>query len=113
VLRGDALLLRQAIGNLLDNAADFSPAGSTITLQATRRGDELVIIVRDCGAGIPDFARDRLFERFYSLPRPDGARSTGLGLPFVREVAILHGGSVTVASDPAGGACATLRLAVS
>ncbi|MDL2355343.1 MAG: two-component system sensor histidine kinase CreC [Pseudomonadota bacterium] len=112
VLRGDALLLRQAIGNLLDNAIDFAPAGSVIVLDAARRGDQLCITVRDSGAGIPEFARARLFERFYSLPRPDGARSTGLGLPFVREVAILHGGSVAVASHPDGGACATLLLAL-
>lgn len=112
VLRGDALLLRQAIGNLVDNAADFSPVGSAIALVALRDGDDLIITVRDNGAGIPEFARARLFERFYSLPRPDGARSTGLGLPFVREVAILHGGSAEVSGAPHGGACATLRLAV-
>jgi two-component system sensor histidine kinase CreC len=112
VLRGDALLLRQAIGNLVDNAADFAPAGSEIVLRAVREGDQLVLTVRDSGDGIPEFARERLFERFYSLPRPDGARSTGLGLTFVREVAILHGGSAAVASDPDGGTCATLRLAV-
>ncbi len=112
VLRGDALLLRQAVGNLVDNAADFAPHGSEIALRAERDGDELVLTVRDRGDGIPEFARARLFERFYSLPRPDGARSTGLGLTFVREVAMLHGGSAAVANDPAGGACATLRLAV-
>ncbi|MES2757465.1 MAG: two-component system sensor histidine kinase CreC [Pseudomonadota bacterium] len=112
VVRGDALLLRQAIGNLVDNAADFAPSDSEIVLRAAREGEQLVITVRDQGDGIPEFARERLFERFYSLPRPDGARSTGLGLTFVREVAILHGGSAAVASDPAGGACATLRLAV-
>jgi two-component system sensor histidine kinase CreC len=112
VVRGDALLLRQAIGNLVDNAADFAPAGSEIALRAVREGDQLVITVRDRGDGIPEFARDRLFERFYSLPRPDGARSTGLGLTFVREVAMLHGGSAAVANEPGGGACATLRLSM-
>lgn len=108
---GDALLLRQAIGNLVDNAIDFSPAGGAIALKAALDAGQAVVTVRDSGVGIPDFARDRLFERFYSLPRPDGARSTGLGLPFVREVTSLHGGSIDVAGDPAGGACATLRLA--
>lgn len=109
-LQGDPLLLRQAIGNLVDNAADFAPAGSRIRLAALKRGEAIVITVCDDGPGIPEFARERLFDRFYSLPRPDGARSTGLGLPFVREVLALHQGSASVANQPGGGACATLTL---
>jgi len=107
---GDALLLRQALGNLLDNAIDFSPAGGTVRIGAQREDGAVAISVRDGGPGIPDYARDRLFERFYSLPRADGARSTGLGLPFVREVAALHGGTAAVGNDDGGGARATLRL---
>jgi len=53
-----------------------------------------------------------VFERFYSLPRPDGARSSGLGLSFVREVADLHGGSVVLGNREGGGAVAELRLPV-
>ena len=64
----------------------------------------------DQGTGIPEYARERLFERFYSLPRPDGAKSTGLGLPFVREVIALHGGSITVANGAEGGAAAVVEL---
>ncbi|HEY1148922.1 MAG TPA: two-component system sensor histidine kinase CreC, partial [Pseudoduganella sp.] len=109
-VRGDPLLLRQALGNLLDNAISFAPAHSTLRMEARRAGDQAAIDVVDSGAGIPDYAAQRVFERFYSLPRPDGARSTGLGLPFVREVAALHGGSVEVANDPRGGCRATLRL---
>lgn len=109
----DPLLLRQAIGNLLDNAADFAPAGSVIELRARRVGDVAELTVRDAGAGIPAFARERLFERFYSLPRPDGARSTGLGLPFVREVMALHRGAIVVDNDPAGGVRAQLTLPIS
>ena len=108
-VQGDALLLRQALGNLLDNAIAFAPPGSAIGLSAAPRGDLLEISVQDQGPGIPDYAAARVFERFYSLPRPDGAKSTGLGLPFVREVAALHGGSVQVAN--AGGGCrATMQL---
>lgn len=106
---GDALLLRQAIGNLLDNAIDFAAPGSTVRVTAKGSPDGAVIAVSDRGAGIPDYAADRLFERFYSLPRPGGEKSTGLGLPFVREVAALHGGTVEVRNAD-GGACATLRL---
>ena len=107
---GDALLLRQALGNLLDNAAGFAPPGSCIDLTARRQGDQVEITVRDRGAGIPAYALERVFERFYSLPRPAAGKSTGLGLPFVREVAALHGGTVEVSNHAEGGACACLWL---
>jgi two-component system sensor histidine kinase CreC len=107
---GDALLLRQALGNLLDNAIDFSPAGSSIHIDGKVAAHSLSLTVSDEGAGIPDYAQDRLFERFYSLPRPGGAKSTGLGLPFVREVTALHRGSVRLANRAEGGVCATLQL---
>ncbi|SHH59893.1 two-component system sensor histidine kinase CreC [Massilia sp. CF038] len=111
-LPGDALLLRQALGNLLDNAIDFSPPNTSIVLRVVQRGDAVLISVRDQGAGIPDYARERLFERFYSLPRPDGAKSTGLGLPFVREAIALHRGRVTVANAPGGGVLAEVELPI-
>ena len=109
-LRGDALLLRQALGNLLDNAIGFAPPGSTVGLAARRRDGHVEISVADAGPGIPAYAAARVFERFYSLPRPDGAKSTGLGLPFVREVAALHGGSAHVANRDGGGCRASLLL---
>ncbi len=112
-LAGEPLLLRQAIDNLLDNAIDFSPAGASIVLRGERRGERAFITVSDAGTGIPAFAEERLFERFYSVPRPDGARSTGLGLPFVREVMELHGGSVSVANQAGGGVLAVLELPIS
>ena len=112
LLPGDALLLRQALGNLIDNAIDFSPAGSVIRLRVERRGDSAVISVADAGTGIPAYAQERLFERFYSLPRPDGARSTGLGLPFVREAVALHRGTVTVSNGMEGGAVALVELPI-
>ncbi len=110
LVQGDALLLRQALGNLLDNAIGFAPPGSVIRLVPERRGGHAVVTVCDSGPGIPAYAQERLFERFYSLPRPDGAKSTGLGLPFVREVAALHGGTVTVTNAVHGGCCAELAL---
>ena len=108
---GDAFLLRQALVNLIDNAADFSPANGEITLGVERRGDEIRIDVADRGAGVPDYALPRVFERFYSLPRPaGGSRSSGLGLCFVAEVAALHGGRAALANRDGGGAVASLLL---
>jgi two-component system sensor histidine kinase CreC len=109
-IKGDALLLRQALGNLLDNAIAFAPHGSRIILNASQDNQAIALSISDCGPGIPDYAQQRIFERFYSLARPDAAKSTGLGLPLVREVALLHGGSISVSNRAEGGACACLRL---
>ena len=95
-VRGEHLLLRQALGNLLDNAIAFSASQSSITLSAALEHGKICLRIDDQGTGIPDYAIDKLFDRFYSLPRPDSAKSTGLGLPFVKEVASLHQGSITL-----------------
>jgi two-component system sensor histidine kinase CreC len=111
VAEGDPFLLRQAIANLLDNAIDFAPRGSAIEVALQRRGDTLRISVADRGPGVPDYAIGRVFERFYSLPRPDGgSRSSGLGLCFVAQVAGLHDGQAALANREGGGAVATLDL---
>ena len=110
-VQGDAYLLRQAVSNLLDNAIAFSPSGGKILLSSGAGDGNIEIRVADQGPGIPDYAQERVFERFYSLARPStGLRSSGLGLPFVREVARLHGGEAELASPEGGGALATLRL---
>ena len=84
----------------------------TLALGATVESGALCLRVLDEGPGIPDYALPRLFERFYSLPRPDtGRKSSGLGLSFIREVARLHGGSVEVANrQGSAGARAELKL---
>lgn len=111
-VHGDGFLLRQALSNLLDNAIAFSPRGGRIVLSAVAQGDQVEISVRDDGPGVPDYALERVFERFYSLAAPaTGQRGTGLGLPFVREVARLHGGSVTLVNAE-GGALAVVVLPV-
>jgi two-component system sensor histidine kinase CreC len=111
VARGERFLVRQALGNLLANAIAFAPAGSTVALTTRGQDGMAVITVRDHGPGIPAWAQDRLFERFYSLPSPaNGRKGTGLGLAFVREIADLHGGDVTLTNHDQGGAVAVLRL---
>lgn len=110
---GDPFLLRQSLLNLLDNAADFAPAGSEVELHLRRDAVNLVVEVLDRGPGVPDYALDRAFERFYSLPRPDGrSRSSGLGLCFAVEAVELHGGRVALANRDGGGAVASLILPV-
>ena len=107
---GNAFLLEQALTNLLDNAIEFSPPGSSVELRLAREGERVRLQVADRGPGVPEFALPRVFERFYSLPRPDGARSSGIGLNFVREVAGLHGGEAWLRNREGGGAEAGLDL---
>ncbi len=113
-VEGDPLLLQRAVGNLLDNALDFSPQGGSVEVALTQRGPNsrmAEISVRDHGPGIPDYADQKVFEKFYSLARPGSQRkSTGLGLPFVREIAALHQGRITLRNADGGGAVAVLSL---
>lgn len=110
VIPGDPWLMELAVSNLLQNAVDFAPAGSVITARGHRFDSKVVLEIADQGPGIPDYARERVFERFYSLPRPEtGKKSTGLGLCFVKEVMHLHGGGVEMApAEPGKGTRAVL-----
>lgn len=110
VARGDPFLLQRALSNLVLNAIDFAPRESAVTVDASAVRGRVEITVRDRGPGIPDYATGRLFEKFYSTPRPGGRKGTGLGLAFVREVAQLHGGSARLVNHPEGGAIATLSI---
>ncbi|MFJ9640987.1 sensor histidine kinase [Streptomyces sp. NPDC101178] len=105
-----------ALGNLVENAVNYSPARTRVGIAARRTagpGGELIeIAVTDQGIGISEKDRERVFERFY---RVDPARSratggTGLGLAIVKHVAASHGGEVTVWSSEGQGSTFTLRL---
>lgn len=110
-VRAERFLLRQALANLLQNAIDFSPERGRIRVVMTRKNTVVGVQIIDGGPGIPDYAMDKVFDRFYSLQRPlTGKKSSGLGLTFAREVALLHGGDVGLANHPDGGAVATLTL---
>jgi two-component system sensor histidine kinase CreC len=115
VVEGERFLLRQALANVLKNAVEFSPTGGALGVRLKVENDTAVITFDDAGPGVPEYALDRIFEKFYSLGRPDtGRRSSGLGLPFARETALLHGGSIAVGNMAGGGVRVrmTLPLAV-
>ena len=112
-VRGEKFLLGQAVGNLVQNALEFTPKGGTVTVEISAVDGVTRVSVADTGPGVPEFAREKVFERFYSLPRPDtGRKSSGLGLSIVREIARLHGGEVTLENRREGGALAVLTLPV-
>jgi two-component system phosphate regulon sensor histidine kinase PhoR len=112
IVKANSRLLKQAIGNLLDNAIKYSEPGKTIEVEATGNADEVVIRVSDHGSGIAPEHLPRLFERFY---RVDKGRSrelggTGLGLAIVKHIAQAHDGHVTVESTLGKGSIFILHL---
>jgi len=111
LLRGDGFILRAAVTNLLENAIDFSPRGAVVEIAVEVQAGHAELSIRDHGAGIPAYARDRVFERFYSLRHHSaGRKGTGLGLTLVREAAELHRGHITLAAAPGGGTMAKFAL---
>ncbi|MDP3849614.1 MAG: two-component system sensor histidine kinase CreC [Luteolibacter sp.] len=107
----DAFILRAAVTNLMENAIDFSPRRESVCVSLSETGGKVLLSIRDHGAGIPDYAREKVFERFFSLRHHGaGRKGTGLGLTLVREAAELHGGSITLEPAPGGGTIASLTL---
>jgi signal transduction histidine kinase len=105
-LRADKQMLSRAIENLLSNAVDASPAGATVRLTITGRGDELEIAVEDQGAGVAGSVRDKMFRGFASTKEG----GLGLGLTVVRQVVEAHGGTVSIEQPSAGGSRFALRV---
>lgn len=96
---GDPFLLHQAMSNLVQNSIDFSPEKGTIKLRGKTGIKGTYLEVSDQGPGIPSYAMEKIFDKFFSLNRPDSNRkSTGLGLNFVKQIAKLHQGSIQVIS---------------
>ncbi len=112
-LQGDRFLITQAILNCLQNAIDFTPQGGQISVSSEVNDVNAKVYIDDTGCGIPEYALDKVFDRFYSLSRPDTKRkSTGLGLTFVREAISLHGGTVSICNHDQGGARVIITLPV-
>jgi two-component system, OmpR family, phosphate regulon sensor histidine kinase PhoR len=111
LIHADPAKLHDILRNLVENAVNYSPEGTTVQVDATRRNGLIDIVVSDSGPGIPPADLTRVFERFY---RVDKARSrpggTGLGLAIVRHLVHLHGGTVTAENRPEGGARFTVTL---
>lgn len=103
-------LLLQALGNLIQNSIDHSESGTRIDLWVIEHDKKVEFQVIDQGTGIPDFAKDHVFDKFYSIKARGKGKGIGLGLPLVQEVADLHYGSITLGNHDSGGAIAILTL---
>ena len=114
-LRGQPVLVRELIRNLVDNALQYTPRGGTVTLRlsAGGRSPEAVLQVEDDGPGIAEAERELVFQPFYRAIDNE-VEGSGLGLAIVREIAQQHGGSVVIDSAHPGqvpaGTCVTVRL---
>lgn len=112
--RGDALLLREALGNLIHNAVEYTPQGGRVTVRTgTRdagaspggaRGARPYLEVEDDGPGIPPAEREQVLERFYRVNGTSGTGS-GLGLAIVREIAVAHGASIYISTGEGDRGC--------
>lgn len=98
---GDAVLLRELLSNLLDNAIRYTSAAGRVTVRVSRAAADVALSVEDNGPGIPESEQGQVFDRFYRV-LGSGHEGCGLGLAIVREIVERHGGTVTLASGAAG-----------
>jgi two-component system, OmpR family, heavy metal sensor histidine kinase CusS len=113
-LFADGTLFRRAISNVLSNALKHTPSGGKVSLEVTGLDDAVKILIKDDGVGIPPEHLPRLFDRFYrvDVSRAAAVAGTGLGLAIVKSIVDLHGGSVTIESQPGKGTSVTLVFPV-
>jgi two-component system, OmpR family, sensor histidine kinase KdpD len=108
----DEVLIEQTLGNILENAARYTPPGSKIDITARTDGKQVTIRIADNGPGLPPGSEGRVFEKFYhgATKTADGRRGVGLGLSICQAVATVHGGTILARNRPGGGAEFELRL---
>lgn len=109
-ISADSFLIHEMLNNLIDNAIQYTPAGSRVTVRVRQQGNKAMLEVEDDGPGIPPDEREKVFERFYRIPggAPEGC---GLGLAIVREIVQGHQATVTIQSGAGGrGTCMTVTF---
>jgi signal transduction histidine kinase len=106
----DATRMRQAFGNLLDNALKYTPAGGAVTITASRQAGRAVVRFRDTGIGIPPDEQGRIWDRLYRGDKSRSQRGLGLGLSVVKAVVEAHAGAATLTSAAGQGSEFTVTL---
>ena len=109
-LTADLNRIRQILANLLDNAIKYTPSGGRVDLEAYQRQQQLVIIVKDTGVGIPPEELSKIWNRMYRGDKSRSQRGLGLGLSLVKAVIQAHGGYVEVSSEPGVGSLFSIYL---
>ena len=107
---GDDARVRQVLYNLLSNAVGFSRSGDTVHLSCWRERRMMTFMIEDQGVGIPKDQQARIFQRFESHSHGSKHRGAGLGLPVVKSLVELHGGDMTLDSEPGRGTRITVRF---
>ncbi len=110
LVRMDMGLLTQVLVNLLENAAKFSPAGGEIDIRVQVDKPYLTLAVEDQGHGIPETDLERIFDKFYQVPIPEGRGGTGLGLSICKGIVEAHGGTISARNRPDKGFAVKLKL---
>jgi len=111
MVRGQAELLQELTGNLIDNAIRYAGANAVVTVRVAQDEDGSALLqVIDNGPGIADSEREAVFRRFYRGEAGQGVEGTGLGLPIVREIARLHYGRIELGDTPGGGLTVSVRF---
>jgi len=111
-ISADKSKLTQVVYNLIDNAIKYTPRAGRVRVEMTRSGKRVFIRVSDTGIGIPEEDQKHIFDRFY---RVDKARSretggTGLGLSIVKQIVMLHNGTISVSSEVGKGSTFTVKI---
>jgi signal transduction histidine kinase len=101
-VRGDRDQLFQVVVNLLDNALKYAPAGSEVATRLQECDEGVVLEIADCGPGIPEADRERVFDRFQRLETHRGSPGVGLGLSLVRAIVHRHGGRIALLDSAPG-----------
>ena len=110
VIEADERMLKQVLFNLLSNALKFTPKGGHVGVSAYAIGDSVVVSVRDDGVGIAPADQARIFEEFQQVGTAHLQEGTGLGLAISRRFIALHGGSLSVESEPGHGSTFAFTL---
>jgi two-component system, OmpR family, sensor histidine kinase KdpD len=108
----EATLIVQMLGNLLENAAKYTPSGTTITISAAAQDETMLLAVADNGPGLPPGDAERVFESFQRGRSDSNIAGVGLGLAICRAGARLHGGEICAMNNPGGGARFEITLPV-
>jgi two-component system sensor histidine kinase CpxA len=111
-VHGDPALLHSALENVVRNATRYTPGGTTVKIRAERSGNEAVVLVTDCGPGVPHHELQKIFRPFYRIDdsRVRNTGGVGLGLAITEQAVKIHGGTVAASNLPEGGLKIEIRI---